>query len=253
MRRLKVFAKAFTTVCRPVFMAVFLVSRGHARRLAKPPHPTVSPCLEPPRRGALSRALNALGEGLRRHRRLIQRGQWAIVFVYLVLVAVPVFLPFPGRLAHIWDNLTLLAQLAFWGIRWPFVLLSMILVGVDRGGKPVRQGSCDPALDHLERLALRCVCPDHDLRPDDQRLSISKTSAAHSRRIDSWRDRHRLSLWPLITREGCVWMTTKPVFFGARRAGAGAWEPPCRGIGIAKILKKLHLPPRQGCHPVDVG
>ena len=43
---------------------------------------------------------------------------------------------------------------------------------------------------------------------------------------------------------------------GARRAdvtGVGAWEPPCRGIGIAKILKKLQLHPRQGCHPVDVG
>ena len=110
-------------------MAAFLVSPGPARRLAKPAHPIVPPCLEPPRRGALSRWLNALGEGLRRHRRLIQRGQWAIVFVYLVLVAVPAFLPLPGRLAHIWDNLTLLAQFAFWGIWWPFVLLSMILVG----------------------------------------------------------------------------------------------------------------------------
>ena len=41
---------------------------------------------------------------------------------------------------------------------------------------------------------------------------------------------------------------------GARRAdvtGVGAWEPSCRGFGIAKILKKLQLHPRQGCHPVD--
>jgi len=32
--------------------------------------------------------------------------------------------------------------------------------------------------------------------------------------------------------------------FGARRAdvtGVDAWEPPCRGIGIAKILKKLQF------------
>ena len=110
-------------------MTAFLVSPGPVRRLAKPARPTVSPCLEPPRRGALSGRLNALGEGLRRHQRLIQRGQWAIVFVYIVLVAVPAFPPMPGRLAHIWDNLTLLAQFAFWGIWWPFVLLSMILVG----------------------------------------------------------------------------------------------------------------------------
>jgi hypothetical protein len=43
---------------------------------------------------------------------------------------------------------------------------------------------------------------------------------------------------------------------GARRAdvtGVGAWEPPCRGIGIAKILKKRNFTLAQGCHPVDVG
>jgi hypothetical protein len=28
---------------------------------------------------------------------------------------------------------------------------------------------------------------------------------------------------------------------------------PVSRIGIAKILKKLQLHPRQGCHPVDVG
>src|ERR1700730_928946 len=188
-------------------MAAFLVSPGPARRLAKPARTAPPPRLEPPRRGALSRALNALGEGLRRHRRLIQRGQWAIVFVYLVLVAVPAFLPLPRRLAHIWDNLTLLAQFALLGhlvaVRSPqhdfcrprLVRLLLSRGHFDRGGEPVRQGSRDPALDHLERLAFRCVCPDHDLRPDDQRLSISKARAAHSRRIDFWRDRHRLSLW----------------------------------------------------------
>jgi len=43
---------------------------------------------------------------------------------------------------------------------------------------------------------------------------------------------------------------------GARRAdvtGVGAWEPPCRGIGIAKILKKRNFTLAQVCHPVDVG
>jgi hypothetical protein len=40
--------------------------------------------------------------------------------------------------------------------------------------------------------------------------------------------------------------------FDARFAsGEALW--PCRGIGIAKILKKLQIHPRQGCHPVDVG
>jgi polyferredoxin len=131
-------------------MTAFLVSPGPARRLAKPAR-TVSPCLEPPRRGALSRWFSALGEGLRRHRRAIQRGQWAIVFVYLVLVAVPAFLPLPGRLAHIWDNLTLLAQFAFWGIWWPFVLLSMILVGRAWCGLFCPEGALTEAASRLGR------------------------------------------------------------------------------------------------------
>jgi polyferredoxin len=110
-------------------MPAILVSPESIHRLTKPAPLTAPPRLEPPRRDALSRWLNALGEGLRHHRRAIQRGQWAIVMVYLVLVAAPAFLPLPGRLAHIWDDLTLFAQFVFWGIWWPFVLLSMILVG----------------------------------------------------------------------------------------------------------------------------
>jgi hypothetical protein len=52
-------------------------------------------------------------------------------------------------------------------------------------------------------------------------------------------------------------MTMKPAFpaLGASMAraharsptGVGAWVPSCRGLGIAKILKKLQLHPRQGC------
>lgn len=108
-------------------MTAFFVSPEPTGSFAKPAHP--APCCETPHRGIVARGLNALGEGLRRHQRLVQRGQWAVVFIYLGLVAVPAFLPLPGRLAHIFDNLTLLAQFAFWGIWWPFVLLSMVLFG----------------------------------------------------------------------------------------------------------------------------
>jgi polyferredoxin len=73
--------------------------------------------------------LAALGEGMRRNQRRIQSTQWVIVLIYILLVAIPAFLPLPGQLAHIWNNLTILAQFAFWGIWWPFVLLSMVLVG----------------------------------------------------------------------------------------------------------------------------
>lgn len=102
-------------------MTMFLVSPEPARVL--PERDDLA------REKALSRWLGAFGEAMRRHQRLIQACQWTVVLIYLVLVSVPAFLPLPGRLAHIWDNLTLFAQFAFWGIWWPFVLLSMILVG----------------------------------------------------------------------------------------------------------------------------
>ena len=69
------------------------------------------------------------GHWLQRHQRTIRRVQWGIVAAYILLVAVPVFLPLPDRAAHIWNNLTVFAQFVFWGIWWPFVLLSMIVVG----------------------------------------------------------------------------------------------------------------------------
>lgn len=85
--------------------------------------------LKAPGLSPLSHALAAFGEWLRRHQETIRRGQWLVVIAYLFLVAVPVLLPMPAPAAHIWTNLTLFAQFAFWGIWWPFVLLSMILVG----------------------------------------------------------------------------------------------------------------------------
>jgi polyferredoxin len=73
--------------------------------------------------------LAALGDWLSRHQGTIRVVQWCVVAFYLLLVAVPAFLPLPPQAAHIWNNLTLASQFAFWGIWWPFVLLSMILVG----------------------------------------------------------------------------------------------------------------------------
>jgi polyferredoxin len=66
---------------------------------------------------------------LARNRTTIQAIQWMVVGCYLVLLIVPSILDLPPRTAHLWDNLTLFAQFAFWGIWWPFVLLSMVLVG----------------------------------------------------------------------------------------------------------------------------
>ncbi len=138
----------YNSVERPVFMRVFLDSPEPAASFAKPMPP---PRFEPPRGTTLTRGLNALGEVLRQHQRLIQRGQWAIVLIYLVLVAVPAFLPLPGRLAHLFDNLTLFAQFAFWGIWWPFVLLSMVLVGRSWCGLFCPEGALTEAASRFGR------------------------------------------------------------------------------------------------------
>ena len=73
--------------------------------------------------------LARLGEAMRRHRRAIVALQWIVVLFYLVLLTVPAFMPLPQSGARILSNLTLFAQFAFWGIWWPFVMLSMMLVG----------------------------------------------------------------------------------------------------------------------------
>lgn len=74
-------------------------------------------------------ALAAAGDWLLHHQRTIRGVQWCVVALYAFLVAVPAFLPLPPGGAHIWTNLTLFAQFIFWGVWWPFVLLSMVFVG----------------------------------------------------------------------------------------------------------------------------
>lgn len=73
--------------------------------------------------------LAAIGRFLRRNRRRVLGVQWAIVVVYTVLVVVPAFLPLPPASAHIWDNLRLFAQFAFWGIWWPGVMIATVFFG----------------------------------------------------------------------------------------------------------------------------
>ncbi|WP_332674350.1 4Fe-4S binding protein [Aromatoleum sp.] len=76
-----------------------------------------------------SRWLAHAGELMRRHRRWIVGVQWAVLAAYLFLVVTPAFLPLPESGAHLWNDLTLFAQFVFWGIWWPFVLVSMMLMG----------------------------------------------------------------------------------------------------------------------------
>jgi polyferredoxin len=80
-------------------------------------------------------ALRVIGDWLMRNQRAIRAVQWLVVLVYFTLLIVPVLLPLPTRIEHIWTNVTLLSQFIFWGIWWPFVLLSMVLACSARKGR----------------------------------------------------------------------------------------------------------------------
>lgn len=69
------------------------------------------------------------GHWMLRHGAAIRYVQWTIALIYAILVIAPAFMQLPGHAAHLWDNFTLFAQFIFWGIWWPFVLLSMVLFG----------------------------------------------------------------------------------------------------------------------------
>lgn len=84
-------------------------------------------------RSAIARTLNRwlayIGNQMANHRKWILGLQWIVVVFYVALVAIPAFLPLPDEDIHIWQSLTRIAQFAFWGIWWPFVMVSMMLMG----------------------------------------------------------------------------------------------------------------------------
>lgn len=82
-----------------------------------------------PRRNGFGPALQGAGEWLRTHGPVIRAVQWAVVAVYLVLLIVPALLPLPPDDARAFSSITVFAQWAFWGVWWPFVLLSMLVAG----------------------------------------------------------------------------------------------------------------------------
>ncbi len=73
--------------------------------------------------------LAAFGDALRRHRGAIVALQWGVVLCYAVLVTVPAFMPLPESGASMLSNLRLAAQFAFWGLWWPFVIVSVMAFG----------------------------------------------------------------------------------------------------------------------------
>jgi len=73
--------------------------------------------------------LARIGTAMARHRRVIIAIQWAVIIFYLSLLVIPAFRPIPADDAHLYANLRLFAQFMFWGIWWPFVMLSTMLLG----------------------------------------------------------------------------------------------------------------------------
>lgn len=73
--------------------------------------------------------LAALGRLMQQRRGLIQAIQWSVVGLYTLLLVVPVWLPLPDHQARILTHLTVFAEFVFWGVWWPFVLISMVLMG----------------------------------------------------------------------------------------------------------------------------
>ncbi|WP_054555231.1 4Fe-4S binding protein [Cobetia sp. UCD-24C] len=69
------------------------------------------------------------GQAMQQRRGLIQLVQWLVVGIYAFLLVVPALLPLPDYQAHILTNLTVFAEFVFWGLWWPFVLISMVLMG----------------------------------------------------------------------------------------------------------------------------
>lgn len=73
--------------------------------------------------------LAAYGDWLRDHGGAVRAVQWTVVAAYALLVVVPAFLPLPGDDARALTSFTVFAQWAFWGLWWPFVILSMLVAG----------------------------------------------------------------------------------------------------------------------------
>jgi polyferredoxin len=69
------------------------------------------------------------GNFLGRHQKTIRGIQWVVILFYALLIIVPPFLPLPDDSSTLLNNITAFAQFMFWGVWWPFVLVSIVLFG----------------------------------------------------------------------------------------------------------------------------
>lgn len=76
----------------------------------------------------LSRALQVLGNWLQLRQDAIRCLQWAVVAIYYVLLIVPAIFP-PGSGAGSLEQLAVWAEVLFWAVWWPGVLVFTLLFG----------------------------------------------------------------------------------------------------------------------------
>lgn len=73
--------------------------------------------------------LQRAGDLLQRRQDVIRGVQWLFVGLYYFLLIVPAILPQPVNRAEILSTLAGWAEIIFWGVWWPGVILSMMLFG----------------------------------------------------------------------------------------------------------------------------
>lgn len=78
---------------------------------------------------AFTRIVFYTGNFLRDHASLLRNLQWFLALFYLFLIIVPATLPLPDSTSSILNHLTIFSQFVFWGIWWPFVLVSIVMFG----------------------------------------------------------------------------------------------------------------------------
>ncbi|MBW7901760.1 MAG: 4Fe-4S binding protein [Rhodocyclaceae bacterium] len=76
-----------------------------------------------------ARLAQRAGDLLRRRQDAVRVVQWAFVAVYLTLLLLPVLLPLTPVAPAVAARVARFAEIVFWGVWWPGVLLSVLLVG----------------------------------------------------------------------------------------------------------------------------
>jgi hypothetical protein len=72
--------------------------------------------------------LQTVGDTLKARQDIVRRIQWVLVAVYFSLLLIPAILPQPEH-AGVFTSIGRFAEAMFWGIWWPSVILSTMIVG----------------------------------------------------------------------------------------------------------------------------